>query len=108
MHRWGSAIEISRAENIRGDLKHCWSAVGYNSTPTAVSAIEGIPVYVQDPDRSWAKDVCYTDLSQIESPPCPDRACWITKIANIHWSNEEVQKGRLWSAIKRSIFSVPV
>jgi hypothetical protein len=80
--------------------------VGYNSTPNVVAAIEGVPVYVEDPALSWAADVAFTDLSQIEMPPMPDRTAWINRIANIHWSNQEVQTGQLWRAVKQYISSV--
>jgi hypothetical protein len=103
--RWGSTIEFSERENIKEDLVDCWCAVGYNSTPNVVAAIEGIPVYVEDPRHSWAADVAFTDLSMIADPPMPDRSQWLHKIANIHWSNEEVKSGKLWSAIKKYISS---
>ena len=105
--RYGKTIQLSSGDNIREDLKNCWAAVGYNSTPNAVAAIEGIPVYVDDPVHSWAKDVAFKDLSQIEDPEMPDRTTWLEKIANIHWSNDEVRSGKLWSAIKQRISSVP-
>ena len=105
--RYGQSISISTEENIRDALKNCWCGVGYNSTPTSVAAIEGIPVFVHDPTNSWAKDIAFANLSMIENPPLPDRENWINKIANIHWSNEEVKSGKLWAAIKTYISSVP-
>lgn len=104
--RYGNSISISQHENIRDALKDCWCAVGYNSTPNVVSAIEGIPVYLEDPKHSWASDIAFTDLSLIENPPMPDRENWADKIANIHWSNDEVIQGKLWAAIKTYISSV--
>jgi len=97
------AVSISYHENIRDALADCWCTVGINSTPNVVSAIEGIPGYIEDPGHSWAADVAFTDLSQLENPPMPDRSQWVNKIANIHWSNDEVKSGQLWSAIKRYI-----
>ena len=97
------AVGISYHENIRDALADCWCTVGINSTPNVVSAIEGIPGYIEDPGHSWAADVAFTDLSQLENPPMPDRSQWVDKIANIHWSNQEVKSGQLWSAIKRYI-----
>jgi hypothetical protein len=105
--RYGNGITISEHENIKDALKDCWCSVGYASTPNVVSAIEGVPVYVEEPEKSWAKDICFTDLSQIENPPTPDREIWSYKIANIHWSNSEVKSGLLWSAIKTYISSAP-
>lgn len=101
--KYGSTVTISRHDNIRDALVDCWCTVGLNSTPNVVAAIEGIPGYVEDPVRSWAADVAFTDLSQIENPPLPDRSAWVNKIANIHWSNTEVQSGVLWTAIKKHI-----
>ena len=105
LKRHGNTVEISRADNIKQDLIDCWCAVGYNSTPNVVSALEGVPVYLEDPKNSWATDVAFTDLSQIAEPPMPDRSEWIHKIANIHWSNEEVCQGKLWAAIKSYILT---
>lgn len=96
-------ITISTATNIREDLVDCWATVGYNSTPNAVALIEGIPAYIQDPIHSWAAGPAFTELSQIENPPMPDRTAWVNRIANIHWSNEEVRSGQLWSAMRNYI-----
>lgn len=103
--RWKNYITISEKENIKEDLVNCWCAVGYNSTPNVVAAIEGVPVYLEDPTHSWASDVAFTDLSMISNPPLPDRSEWLHKISNIHWSNEEVKTGKLWGSIKRYILS---
>jgi hypothetical protein len=102
-HRYGNTVSISTHNNIAEALNNCWCAVGYNSTPNVVAAIEGIPVYVQDPEHSWAKDVAFADLNLIENPPLADRNEWVNKIANIHWSNDEVRSGQLWTAIKQHI-----
>ena len=101
--RYGTSITISNRDNIREDLVNCWCTVGYNSTPNVVAAIEGVPGYIEDPRHSWAADIAFNDLDQILQPPTPDRSEWIHKIANIHWSNEEVRTGQLWSAIKHYI-----
>ena len=101
--RYGASIKISNRDNIREDLVNCWCTVGYNSTPNVVAAIEGVPGYIEDPRHSWAADVAFNDLEQILQPPLPSRDEWIHKIANIHWSNEEVRTGQLWSAIKHYI-----
>jgi len=101
--KYGTSVIISEHENIRDALVNCWCTVGINSTPNVVAAIEGIPGYVEDPSRSWAADVAFNDLALIETPPMPDRSEWIHKIANIHWSNDEVRSGALWSAIKKYI-----
>jgi hypothetical protein len=101
--RYGNTVQIDTHENIRDSLQNCWCTVGINSTPNVVAAVEGVPGYIEDPRHSWAADVAFTDLSQIETPPLPDRGQWLHKIANIHWSNTEVKHGTLWMAIKNYI-----
>lgn len=101
--KYGTSVTISEHENIRDALVNCWCTVGINSTPNVVAAIEGIPGYVEDTSRSWAADVAFTDLARVDAPPTPDRSEWIHKIANIHWSNDEVRSGKLWTAIKKYI-----
>lgn len=98
--KYGNYIQISEADNIRTDLMDCWCTVGYNSTPNVVAAIEGIPCYVTDPKHSWAADISFNDIKRIADPPRPDRFDWVHRIANIHWSNDEVRDGVLWRAIK--------
>ena len=101
--KYGKTITISTHDNIRDALVNCWCTVGINSTPNVVSAIEGIRGYIEDPMHSWAKEVAFTNIAQLENPPLPDRSEWINKIANIHWSNTEVKSGQLWSKIKTYI-----
>jgi hypothetical protein len=103
--KYGTSVTISEHENIRDALANCWCTVGINSTPNVVAAIEGVPSYIEDTVHSWATDVAFTDLAQIENPPMPDRTEWTHKIANIHWSNSEVRSGQLWAAIKNYIVS---
>jgi len=101
--KYGTSVSISTHDNIRDALVNCWCTVGINSTPNVVAAIEGIPGYIEDHVHSWATDVAFTDIAQLETPPLPDRSEWINKIANIHWSNDEVKSGQLWAVIKRYI-----
>jgi hypothetical protein len=103
--KYGTAVTISEHANIREALVNCWCTVGINSTPNVVAAIEGIPGYIEDTVHSWATGVAFTDLAQIENPPMPDRTDWAHRIANIHWSNDEVRSGQLWAAIKNYIAS---
>lgn len=104
--QYGNTVIISDHENIKDALDNCWVTVGINSTPNVVAAIEGIPGYIEDQRRSWAADVAFTELEKINNPPLVDRTHWVEKIANIHWSNEEVKSGKLWRTIKKYISSV--
>lgn len=97
---FNDTVHISTNEDIRHDLANAWCCVGYNSTPNCVSAIEGVPVYIDDPENSWATDVAFTNIAQIDYAPLPDRTEWIHKIANIHWSNQEIASGEYWGQFK--------
>jgi hypothetical protein len=101
--KYGVTVEISSEENIVRDLANCWCAIGYNSTPNVVAAINGIPTYLEDPAHSWAACVGFNDINKIIDPPTPDRTQWIHEIANIHWSNHDVKIGKLWSGIRNYI-----
>lgn len=98
--KFGSEIRISKKEHLLDDLQNAWCCVGYNSTPNCASAIEGIPVYLDSPEYSWAKDVGFTDLSQIEDPPMPERDQWLHKIAHIHYTDDEIVNGFYWKRFK--------
>jgi len=95
-----SNVSVSTNENIKTDLKNAWCSVGYNSTPNCVSVIEGIPVYLDNSLNSWAREMAFTNLTQLEDPPLPDRTAWLQKIAHIHWSNEEISSGKYWKRFK--------
>jgi hypothetical protein len=87
--------------HITADLVNCWALVCHNSTPSAVAPIEGIPAFItDDPGYSQGGDVANTDLSLIETPNMPDREQWIRKLAQCHWSFEDLRSGRCWAHMR--------
>lgn len=99
--RFGNTIIISKDTHIKTDLEKAWCSVGFNSTPNCVSAIEGVPVYIDDPNTCWAKDVAFTNLSFLENPPTPERSTWLDKLALIHWNTTEIRNGEFWKNFKK-------
>ena len=97
-----SSVAISHKSNILDDFKNSWACITYNSSPGVASAIEGIPVFVTDPNpkTSQAYDVCNTDLSLIENPLTPDRQQWIEKISMCHFNFSDLKQGKAWHIIK--------
>jgi hypothetical protein len=92
--------------HITEDLVNCWALVCHNSTPSAVAPIEGIPAFItDDPGYSQGGDIANTDLSQIENPRMPDREQWIRKIAQCHWSFEDLRSGRCWAHMRNWVKS---
>lgn len=101
--QYGKDVKISTEPSILADFKKCWCTVGYNSTPNVVSLIEGIPNIVTDPVNSWSNGISETNFQNIENPTLHDRTDWLHRIANIHWSNDEIQSGVVWGKIKSNL-----
>jgi hypothetical protein len=99
--RW----EISTTSELKDDLYNAWAVVTYNSSPGVAGAIEGIPVFVTDPNpkNSQAFPVANTDLSQIENPKTFDRQEWLHRLAMSHWNFEELSNGNAWRHIRQFV-----
>lgn len=88
--------------HITQDLVNCWALVCHNSTPSSVATIEGVPAFItDDPGYCQAGDVANTDLSLIENPVMPDREAWIRKLAQCHWSFDDLRSGRQWAHMRQ-------
>lgn len=93
-------VVLSANANLVDDLKNCWAAVNYNSSPVVGAAIEGIPIFVVDPAKSQCAEVANTDLSQIENPLMPDRQKWVERLSMFHWNFDELKSGECWQHMK--------
>jgi hypothetical protein len=90
--------------HITEDLKNCWALVCHNSTPSAVAPIEGIPAFItDDPSYSQGGSIANTDFSLLENPIMPDREQWIRKLAQCHWSFEDLRSGRCWAHMRNYV-----
>lgn len=88
--------------HITQDLVNCWALVCHNSTPSSVAVIEGIPAFItDDPGYCQAGDVANTNLGLLENPQLPDREQWIRKLAQCHWSFEDLRSGRQWAHMRQ-------
>ena len=85
------------------DLQGCWAAVNHNSSPVVGAAIEGIPIFVTDPQRSQCREIANTNLGQIENPEMPDRQKWVERLAMSHWNFVELGTGAAWSHMRSFI-----
>lgn len=95
-------VRISTNPHITEDLRQAWATITYNSSPGVASAIEGVPVFVTDPEprRSQAFDVANFDLTRIEKPQLFDREPWLHKIAMSHYNFDDLKSGAAWEVIK--------
>lgn len=98
----GVSWTLSKNEKITQDFKHAWATITYNSSPGVASAIEGIPVFVTDPNPSisQAYEVANTNLADIENPKLFERQEWVEKLCMSHWKFEELSNGTAWSHMR--------
>jgi hypothetical protein len=97
-------VELSAPDtSLEQDLKNCWAVVNHNSSPAVGAAIEGIPVFVTDPERSQAREIAETRLDKIETPFMPDRSAWAQRISQFHWSHHELRDGTAWAHMRKFV-----
>lgn len=101
----GADWTVSKNAKIVDDFKNAWATITYNSSPGVASAIEGIPVFVTDPNpqTSQAYDVANTKLSQIENPKLFERQSWLEKLSMCHWKFEELSNGSAWKHMRKYV-----
>ena len=98
-------VFLSTKEKLTDDLIGAWATVVYNSSPSVASSIEGVPVFLTDPQpkNSQSFDIANTDISNIESPTLLDRQQWVEKLSMCHWKFEELKSGEAWNFFKKYI-----
>jgi hypothetical protein len=98
-------VQISRSPTLLDDLRNAWATVVYNSSPAVASSIEGVPVFLTDPQpmHSQAYAVANTDLSKIENPNLPERQEWIERLSMCHWNFDELRSGEAWQFFRKYV-----
>lgn len=94
-------VKISNSPNLLEDLKNAYAVINHNSSPGVVAAIEGKPLFLTDPERSQAGVVANTDLSRLETPLEFDRESWIQRMAQMHWTLDELKDGTAWRHLRQ-------
>ena len=94
-------VIVSHTENILQDFATAHCVINYNSSPAVAAAIEGIPTIVLDPSRSQAAEVSHYNLSDIENLQQFDREPWIHKMAQMHWTLDELKDGTAWRHLRK-------
>jgi hypothetical protein len=96
-------VFLSSNPSILQDLQGAWATVLYNSSPSVVSAIEGVPVFLTDPqpEHSQSHEVSNTKIKRINDPKLFDREDWVQKLAMCHWNFEELASGEAWRQFRR-------
>ena len=86
--KWRTYLRITdknvtlSTKHIGEDLRGAWASVLHNSSPAVASTIEGVPVFLTDPNPefSQAAEVSNTNLKRLEDPKMFDRQAWIEKL----------------------------
>jgi len=96
-------IVISGAKNLIDEFPLAHAVVSHNSSPTVAYVIEGIPTLVTDPDGAQIKGVNQVKWEDLDSPTAYDRELWIRKIAQTHWTLDEVKAGLAWKHLRNYV-----
>ena len=92
----------SPSVSLLKELHDAYAVISHNSSPGVVSAIEGVPIFLLDPERSQAKDVANINLRDIEKPNYDfDREGWLRRLAMSHWRLDEIRSGECWRHMKQ-------
>ena len=60
-----------------------------------------LPVFLTDSTRSQAKDVAHTNFADLENITHFDRQPWIEKMAQMHWTLDELKDGTAWKHLRQ-------
>lgn len=101
--KFSKRVRLSTNPNLVDDLRNCWAAVNYNSSPVVGAAIEGYPIFVSDPTKSQCAEIANVDFSQIENPQLLDRQPWVERLSMFHWNFDELRSGECWQHMKKFI-----
>ena len=101
--KFSKTVTISENISLLDDLKNCWAAINYNSSPVVGAAIEGIPIFVMDPAKSQCAEIANTDLSMIENPIYKERQHWAERLSMFHWNFNELKSGECWAHMRSFI-----
>jgi hypothetical protein len=83
------------------DLENAWVLINHNSSPGVAAAIMGVPVISTDIVNSQAHEVSSADLADVESPPTFDRDRWLHRLAQFHWSYQDLVSGQCWRHMRQ-------
>ena len=68
---------------------------------TCASVIEGIPTFVTDPIRAQSSTVSHHSFDEIEDHKSFDRQNFVERLAQMHWTLDEVKSGQCWLHMRK-------
>lgn len=94
-------IFISATRVLEEDFYTAHSLVGHNSSPTCASVIEGIPTFLTDPVNAQSSTVSHHSFNEIEDHKEFDRQLFVERLAQMHWTLDEVKRGKCWLHMRK-------
>jgi hypothetical protein len=99
-------VRLSGNGPLTQDLEHAHCSVHFNSAASTASVIEGIPIFIED-ESCQARDMAFRDIDKInDNMKLPNRNEWIRKIAQSHWSDNELLSGNYWRTAREKIIQI--
>lgn len=97
--KWGVTVIHPAQSTLIDNLRQAHSAVFFNSSASVAAALEGVPVFVDDPSAvTWS--VAHHSVNEIESPRIFDRSQWIRDLSAAHWSDADGASGQIYQKFK--------
>ena len=100
---YGVIVSDTNSRSLMLDLENCWAMVVKNSSPSVAALVNGIPIFVTDPEHCQAGSLANVKLENIERPAMPDREKFLYKLAACHWDFDDLKSGRCWSHMRKYV-----
>ena len=91
--------DASMAKDIGSQLNNTFATIIYSSGSGVDSILQGVPVFAHS-ELSICYPVAMRDLSQIENARIPNIEEWLSHIAMIHYTLDELEEGSWWQLYK--------
>ena len=100
---WGNIVAdgiVNGIGRIETAVQNAAVTVTINSNSGVDSILAGTPVVNFD-QGSMVWDLAMKDLTQLSTPPLPDRTQWAADLAYTQWLPEEIAAGDAWEHLKQ-------
>ena len=92
---------LNKETNLNELLKEVWATVILDSTACFESLWQGVPVFCYP--GSFAGELGNTDITKIDAPVRVPLIPWWQKMAYTEFTQQEIQRGTIWSYIRPQI-----
>jgi hypothetical protein len=94
---------LNKDVSLKDLLKEAWAIVILDSTACFESIWQGVPVFCYP--GSFASELGNTDITKIDAPVQLSLIPWWQKMAYTEFTQQEIQRGELWSFIRPTVLN---